>query len=178
MDRQLIDYLPPFIQNYAEIKQIMNAEQPDIEGLWSSVEGVMNDQFVTEASENGVKRWESILDITPKGTYTLEERKFNVLVRLNEQLPYTIDTLKTSLESLCGADGYVLKLDPNAYDLIVKLALKNDNNVETVRILLDKILPANIVKHVVTFNNHKLLKEFTHGQLAAYTHQELIEEIL
>lgn len=178
MDRQLIDYLPLFIQNYTEMKEIMNAEQTNVEGVWLSAEDVMNDQFVTDATENGVKRWEHILNMTPKGTYTLDERKFNILTRLNEQLPFTIDTLKTSLESLCGVDGYALKLDADDYHLIVKLALQNDNNIEAVSVLLDKIVPANIVKQIVTFNTHRILKEFTHGQLAALTHKEVREEIL
>lgn len=156
----------------------MNAEQTNVEGVWLSAEDVMNDQFVTDATENGVKRWEHILNMTPKGTYTLDERKFNILTRLNEQLPFTIDTLKTSLESLCGVDGYALKLDTDDYHLIVKLALKNDNNIEAVSVLLDKIVPANIVKQIVTFNTHRILKEFTHGQLSTLTHKEVREEIL
>lgn len=178
MDRQLIDYLPLFIQNYAEMKEIMNAEQINVEGTWLSAENVMNDQFVVDATENGVKRWEHILNITPKGTYTLDERKFNILTRLNEQLPFTINTLQTSLESLCGADGYALKLDTDDYHLIVKLALNNENNIEAVSVLLDKIVPANIVKQIVTFNTHRILKEFTHGQLTTLTHKEVREEIL
>ena len=97
---------------------------------------------------------------------------------MNEQLPYTVDTLKKSLLSLCGADGYILKLYPNEYKLIVKLALSNENNFESVKALLDKMLPANIVKSVVTFNTHHILKDVTYEQLATLTHKGVREEIL
>ena len=157
----------------------MGAEQIDVDNAWENVENVRNDQFVTAATENGVKRWESILDLTPKATYTLEERKFNILTRLNEQLPYTIDTLKTSLTSLCGTDGYMLNIDSNNYKLLVKLALTNKNNYESVEYLLNKITPANIVTSVeLMYNQHELLSRFTHSQLAARTHEEMRSEVM
>lgn len=179
MDRQLIDYLPLFIQNFNEIKRIMGTEQIDIENAWTNAENVMNDQFVSVATENSVKRWESILNLTPKATYTLEERKFNILARLNEQLPYTVDTLKTSLTSLCGENGYMLNLDSNNYELLVKLALTNKNNFESVVQLLNKIIPANIVTNVeLMYNKHEFLGRFTHSQLAVRTHEEMRSEVM
>lgn len=178
MDRKLIDYLPIFIQNYAEIEEIMNAEQISIESAWIAAENVMNDQFVTEATENGVSRWEHILSITPKATYTLDERKFNILVRLNEQLPYTLESLKIALTSLCGEGGYSLKLEPDKYQLTVKLAIESENSVEAVTKLLEKMIPANIVTNVTLFNTHGILSDFTHEQLTTYTHKTVREEIL
>lgn len=178
MERKLIDYLPLCIQDFAEISAVMNSEQDYIEKAWEDVDDVMNNQFVVDATEDGVKRWESILNISPKANYTLDERKFNILTRLNEQLPYTLDALKSMLSSLCGSDGYALKIDNDKYTLIVKLALSNENNFEMVEALLDKVVPANIVKTVLTFNSHYMLSGFTHEQLTAFTHKELREEIL
>lgn len=178
MDRKLIDYLPPFIQQYKEIKTIMDAEQFTIEVMWNDTENVFADQFVQDATENGVSRYEKILGITPKGTYTLEERKFNILARMNEQLPYTMKQLHNSLASLVGEDGYTLKLDANSYKLTVKLALSNENNIEAVEQLLYKMLPANIKSVVAMFNTHIIVSALTHGQLATYTHKQLREDIL
>lgn len=178
MDRKLIDYLPIFVQDYKEIKAIMDAEQHSVEGTWNDAENVMSDQFILDATENGVKRWESILGITPKITYTLEERKFNILARLNEQLPYTLDSLKRVLTSLCGETGYTLKLNADEYELVVKLALGNENNIEAVNRLLKKMIPANIVTAVDLFNTHIMLASYTHEQLSNYTHKAVREEIL
>lgn len=178
MERKLIDYLPIYVQSFAEIRAIMNAEQISVETTWTGAENVMNDQFITLATENGVKRWESILGITPKANFTLDERKFLILARLNEQLPYTKESLESALTSLCGADGYTLKIDSDKYEMVVKLALDNENNVSAVVDLLDKMIPANIVKNVMLFNTNLILADFTHEQLATYTHKELREEIL
>ena len=178
MDRKLIDYLPPFVGAYKEIKAIMDTEQITIEVMWNDVENVFADQFVQDATENGISRYEKILGMTPKGTYTLEERKFNVLARMNEQLPYTMKQLHSSLASLCGEDGYTLKLDANSYKLTVKLALSNENNIEAVEQLLYKMLPANILSVVAMFNTHIIVGALTHEQLAIYTHKQVREEIL
>lgn len=178
MDRQLIEYLPPFVQGYKEIKAIMNTEQVSAEKSWTDAENVLADQFVQDATENGVSRYEKLLGITPKATYTLDERKFNILARMNEKLPYTMKSLETALSSLCGENGYVLKLDTDKYEMIVKLALSNENNVEAVKNLLYKMIPANILQIVSLFNTHFILSGFTHEQLAAHTHQQVREEIL
>lgn len=178
MERKLIEYLPLFVQDYAEIKAIMDVEQVSVEKAWTSAEDVFDDQFVVDATENGIKRWESMLGIVPKATYTLDERRFKVLARLNEQLPYTYEVLKNMLAALCGEDGYAVKLDPNNYALLVKLALSNANNVEAVDELLSKVVPANIVRNVTLFNTHGMLAGITHGYLANYTHQEVREEVL
>ena len=178
MDRKLIDYLPVFIQEYAEIKAIIDAEQVDVMKAWIDAENVMSDQFVREATENGVKRWESILKITPKATYTLDERKFNILARLNEQLPFTIKSLKKALESMCGEDGYTLKLDHNNYVLAIKLSLLNENNIEAIKQLLKRMVPANIITSVSLFNTHSMVGGFTHEQLAQFTHKQVREEMI
>lgn len=176
MERKLINYLPLFVQNYAEIATIMNAEQVSVEEAWKDAENVINDQFVVDATENGVKRWESILKITPKATHTLDERKFYILARLNEQLPYTLETLRNMLSFLCGEDGYTLKLNANNYVLTIKLALSNEHNVEAVEKLLVRVVPANLVTHVGLFNTHDILSGFTHEQFKAYTHKQVREE--
>lgn len=178
MDRQLINYLPPFVQEYQEVKAIMDAEQFVFEKGWTDTENVFNDQYIQNATENGISRYEKILGITPKGTYTLDDRRFNVLARMNEQLPYTLESLKNSLTSLCGKGGYSIRLDADKYELTVKLALANENSVAAVNLLLDKMLPANIVKKVMLFNTYAILGDFTHEQLSEYTHNELRTEIL
>lgn len=178
MERQLKDYLPIFIQEYAEIEAIMNAEQVDVVNAWTGAENLLNDQFVVDASENGVKRWESILNIKPKGTYTLSERKFNILVKLKEQLPYTLATLKSLLSALCGEDGYFLKIDNDNYIITIRLALYNENNVVTVSELLDRVIPANMIKSVTLLNTHNVLSVYTHEYLSNYTHRGVREQIL
>ena len=142
MERKLLNYLPPFIQRFKEMAAVMNTEQPEFELAWQNAENTLADQFVMTATINGVKRWEKIYGIIPKATDTLEERRFLILSKMNEQPPYTLAALKNVLNALCGEDGYTLYLDTDEYELTVKLALSNEKNYTTVVDMLDRILPS------------------------------------
>ena len=106
MDRKLINYLPYVVRDYAEFKGISEAEQPEFESAWDSSDDLLNNQFISTAGNLGLSRWEKILGITPKGTDTLEDRRFRILTRLNEELPYTLPQLRNILETLCGSGNY------------------------------------------------------------------------
>ena len=102
MERKIIDYLPPYLMVYKEIKAIMEAEQSEFEIVWPQAENVLNNQFVSDSSSIGIERMEKILGIIPKDTDTQDERKFRILVKLNEQLPYTLPVLEQQLKRMCG----------------------------------------------------------------------------
>lgn len=178
MDRKIIDYLPPYLTTYKEIRAIMDAEQPELELAWSYAEDALNNQFVQDSSLTGVLRMEAILGIVPKTTDTLEERKFRILVKLNEQLPYTLPVLEEQLKRTCGENGYRLILNADKYLLNVKLALSNENNYQDVSDMLRRVVPANMVISVQMFNTQEILSHYTHAQLAAYTHKQVREEVL
>ena len=173
MERRMLDYLPPFIRNFKEMAAIMDTEQPEFELAWQNAENTLADQFVMTATINGIKRWEKIYGIIPKGTDTLDERRFVILSKMNEQPPYTMAALENVLDALCGKGGYSLHMNANDYELTVKLEMGNENNFAAVVELLNRILPANIVRNVSLYNTYDMLRSFTHGQLARYTHEEI-----
>lgn len=181
MDREIdvLTYLPNVIKEFREFKAIALAENPELISLWEVLENVMNDQFVNDSTENGVKRWETILKIVPRGTDSLDVRKFRILARLNEQLPYTMRTLENQLLTLCGADGYSVELQNETYTLIVKVNLVAKGKFNEVDALLNRTVPANMVIDLrLIYNQHSTLSQLTHGQLSAFTHSHIRNEVL
>ena len=177
-DRKLTNYLPPFIQAYREMTAIMETEQLEVDSLNMEAEKVLANQFILRLTESGAKRWESILGISPKDTDTLEERRFRILIKQNADTPYTLRKLEQVLTNLCGADGYVIELTPKNYHIEVKLALGNHNNYSEVENILNKMIPANMTKHIeLMYNTHTILSQMTHAQLSAYTHERLRNEV-
>ena len=176
--RPLIGYLPPVLQEIREFQAIMACEDPEIHLLCGAVAKTRDDQFIISATEYGVRRYESILDITPKLTFTLEERKFAILTRMNEQLPFTFRMLHRMLAELCGPGGYVALLEPGIKELHVKLALTAVNNYNVVELMLRRVCPANLLITIsIMYNKHMVLSQFTHEQLAAYSHHQLRNEV-
>ena len=177
MDRKLINYLPYVVRDYVEFQGITGAEQPEFENAWAAVDDLLNNQFIKTAGNLGLSRWEKILGITPKGTDTLDDRRFRVLTRLNEELPYTLPQLRVILESLCGAGNY--SADVADYTLLVKVGVAAKKNFQDVQTLLKRVAPVNLVLVVQQlFNIHQVLGGFTHAQLAWYTHSEVRTEEL
>ena len=177
MERLLIDYLPPVIRDYLEMQAIMIAEQPEIEQLWSAWDMVYADQFVLEASVTGISRWEQMLGITPMGTDTLEDRRFRVLSRLNDQLPYTYRALESMLKALCGEDQVSVEVNHAEYAVHVVVEMTSRSNVNDVHELLQRVVPANMTIYLsLRYNTHAMLARFTHAELTPYTHAQLRED--
>ena len=178
MERKLIDYLPYVIRDYAEFQGIMGSEQPEIEKAWNTTDDLLDNQFIPTAGNMGLSRWEKILGITPKGTDSLEDRRFRILTRINEELPYTLPQLRNILETLCGKGNYSADVEEGTYQLLVKIGLAAKNNINDVESLLNRVVPQNLILNVLLmYNQHETLSVFTHGQMASYSHYQLRNEV-
>ena len=119
------------------------------------------------------------MDITPKLTESLSDRKFRIMTRLNEQLPYTLTGLKQQLAALCGEDGYSVTLDSANYSIGVLVALTAKSAFTDVDALLRRMTPANLVISLaLKYNQHLTLSAFTHEHLNTYTYDQLRNEVI
>lgn len=179
MDRALMDYLPGIMQDYEEMQQIMQVEQPGIEALWEACDSLMNEAYVQTETGLGAKRWESILDISPKDTDTLEVRNFRIQGRLVEDLPYTYRMFERQLIALCKEKGYSLFMtEQNGLTLKIRVALSAKELKDEVVKLAERIVPCNIILDVeLMYNTHAMLKGYTHAGLSDTTHAQLREKV-
>ena len=88
-----MDYIPNILKEVREFKAIGESEQPQLNLIYEAIESVMSNQFIETAMEYGVARMEKGVRIIPKATDTLEERKFRLLTKYNEDTPYTMKNL-------------------------------------------------------------------------------------
>ena len=144
-DRALIEYLPTVLKDVREFQAIMKAEQPDIYELFDEIQAALDNLFWDTLNEYGVKRWEKILNIVPKATFTLEERRINIIILLLKQLPYTMRMLEQILSDLCGAGNFDIFLNSDEYELKIRLELFSSNNAEIVGLMLKQMCPANLI---------------------------------
>lgn len=106
MDRHLLDYLPPVLREVMEMQAINKANEPEISIAWSILERIMANQFLDEADAWGVGTWERELQLKPKDTDTLAERKARIKAAWNASLPYSLPWLRRWLDGICGAEGH------------------------------------------------------------------------
>ena len=145
----LKEYLPDVLKDVQEMRAIMEAETPEVQAIWDACEDCMNDQFISEATENGVARREKMLGITPFATDTLDDRKLRLLSRYNENIPYTRKSLAALLESLCGAGGYILTITTATFTVNVKVALGVKKQETIISETLERILQKMQKEHSI-----------------------------
>mgnify|MGYP001207960016 FL=1 len=177
--KQIQEYWPSILQEIEEFKELANTENIEINGLKESITNLIDDQFIQTATERGIARREKIYKITPFADDDLESRRFRVLARENDKLPYTYRVLENKLNQLCGENGYVMTLNAGEYTLNIKIELVVKRMFDEVDKLVRRMAPANLVITVeLRYNQHLTLAKFTHAQLSQYTHKELREEVI
>ena len=179
MDRQLINYLPEWLRDFSEMKKLARAEQDQAEKLWKSCESIWDNNFIDTLDSRGCDRWEAMLHIKPKDSYTLAERRNNIKSRVVEQRPFTVKKLRQMLEAICGAGKYELSIEPDKYKITCKIELTSKNMLSDVQELLARMVPANMVIDLnLKYNTYKMLTQFSHKQLKVYTQSQLREEVM
>lgn len=175
----LEDYLPNIVKEVREFAALMATENTETTDLHSAIQSVFNDQFATTLTENGCKRWESIMSIKPLDTDTIDIRRYRILARLNEQLPYTERNLEQRLADLCGEDGYEIALDKPNYKLKVRIALDVKKKYDEVEKMLDRTTPCNLVLDIsLLYNKWNMVSEKTWGAATNITWKQIREEVV
>ena len=173
MDRNMIDYFPEFEQDLREIIYLADREQAQMENYWNGTDSVWANQFISTLDTAGCSRWEKMLGIQNKDTYTLEERRSKIAGKLAEQRPFTMRWLEKTLTSLCGSGGYSLDLQPAAYTLSIKIALTSKNMLKDVSDLIDRAVPANLkVSTDLMYNQWSTFAGKTWADVAGITWQQ------
>lgn len=145
MDRNLIKYLPYEVRKYKDYQVITDSENPEFTKIFNISKEILDESFIESSTEYGVSRLEKIVGIYPDVNDSLEDRKVNLLIWWNNYVPYTWRVLIEKLNSICGVGKYDIKLFHNEYILEIDSQLNTPNQYENLRILLDTIIPANMV---------------------------------
>lgn len=140
----LSTYLPQYVSDYREIKQIAIGETPEIETLKNELQIISNNQYIISCDETGIKRFETLLHISPNKDDTLNIRKSRVLSKWNNLMPITLKSLKIMLNELCGEQSYNLNIDYDNYVLYISFDALSQNRKNEYDGFLREIIPANL----------------------------------
>lgn len=145
-------YYPNVIANAGEFKQLAILENEEFKSIWEVLFKWFKNKFVYEADLQGIQRWEEMLKIIPKSKETLEDRRSNILAKINSILPYTIRRLKQILDLKFGKDN-AIPITTKNYELIINFNNEIELNAKTMRALLRAIIPANLIfKIIISWN--------------------------
>lgn len=163
-DVNLIEHLPLFIQEYREIKQIMNSENPEFQITADESEIIKNNQFIETSNLIGIAEFESLLKIHPLADDTLESRISRVLTRWNDVVPYTYQAFIQKLMILCNGMNFTVNKNFNEYKMEIITHLEMSGQVDELQYLLGFMMPGNLE---LTSSNEIYCDSFGQGIIAA-----------
>lgn len=134
-------YWATIVKDTAQFGQIAVAENPEFNRLADCIFRALKDSFIHSATEYGVKRWESMLQIAPSAGDTLEDRKARILTYLNLKLPYTWRVLKQLIEGIVGDEMYEITLNNDTQTLSIEVS---DAKRDAVKDLVSRVIPMNL----------------------------------
>lgn len=171
------DYWPEFYREYKELLAIAAVLDTQLKQTQETVQSAHINGFVYLANEDGIARYEKEFGIIPASDATLEDRRVEVLARLNSRTPYTKCVLKRFLDNLVGADGYTMSVDYANHMVKIMIELKRKKQVASVSELLRRVLPANMDFYCqIRYNQLYMLTKFTFTELTKYKISELKDD--
>lgn len=155
--KKYLDYLPPILNELAQIKIISVPEDEILQKQWQAVEVITNDQWISTMTERGIIRREKILNIKPYANDTLETRRARIFERWNENRPYTYRRLIQIFDMICGFDRYMIELIHNDYKLTIRLIeVKVGDYRKTLfydlHSMAKRVVPANLIFIVMQYD--------------------------
>lgn len=136
-------YWARVVRDTTEFQQLAAAENPEFNRLAECIRRILQDTFILDATESGVQRWETMLDLVPGADDTLDERKVRVLTYLTVNIPYSTRVVKRMIAEFAGEDGYTMNYDNEIATLTIKL--EDKSKLEVVNSLLERVLQQHIV---------------------------------
>ena len=139
-----INYLPTFLRNIKEYKEICNAEDIEFEKLDSRLDEIINEIAVDTANSYGLERYEKIFNIV-NTTTNVEERRFKIKSKLINQLPFNMKWLDNKLTKLVGAGNYSINLEKDDYKITIGVSFMFPDIAEILKKDFREQFPANLV---------------------------------
>ena len=103
--KRMMEYLPPFWHEYAEMQQILQNEGLELDDLDDSSNCILNDAFILTMGESRIEEWEAWLKLPPNGT--LDDRRMAILsyfAVITKMTRESIEVLVASLYSNARAE--------------------------------------------------------------------------
>lgn len=152
---KLNEYMPPFLKDVREFKEIFATEDKELEYMNNLIASMLTEVIVKTANSYGLTRYEKIYEITDVAS-TVEARRTNILLKINNRVPYTKKWLVNLLDAVIGKDAYTLKIDEQNYLINIETTLNYSEAMETLKKELAIEIPANMKLNYDLVTNMKL----------------------
>ncbi len=140
--RKLLDYYPPVIRNILDFIELTNAQEPLVGQVWDAISLAYDNQFIDDATEEGVSNWEKDYSIVPSKADTLKQRKQYLKSKWVPNNKYIFEWLKKWLKTVTGDENIT---EPVLEDYTLKTYLPIGCSYSTILKDMREYVPSNMV---------------------------------
>lgn len=109
----LLEYLPAFLASDTEFSTLSDTLSEEHERIRLDVHSLLDELFVTTETDYGLSLWESVLELSSAAGATVDERRRNVMLRLQSKSVSTL-AFMTALAKRYIAGGDTSIVEQNA----------------------------------------------------------------
>jgi hypothetical protein len=153
------ELLPPVYQKIKDVYAYARTLDTELREFLIFVKRILDNFFVQTCDLKTIEYWEELLDIHLYGDETIEERRNNILLYLNNSKPTTEAYVRQVLDRLFGRENYDLYFDLEhnlPYNLNIEI---RDTDIDSINKFMEwfmRMCPAHILynaQHVETANS-------------------------
>lgn len=150
--------IPNILQDVKEYIELDKVGTYGVDTLSERMETVNNNQYLDKMDATACSRWEKILGID-NSKLPLETRILIIKEKINNNIPYTIYTLKNTLKAIMGDTKFDVDMLYDEYTLKVNLEFADKTMLISTKAYIDLVVPCNIVVEIKNNKNYDIRSE-------------------
>ncbi|MBQ7295980.1 MAG: DUF2313 domain-containing protein [Clostridia bacterium] len=139
--RKLLDYYPPVIRNILDFVELTRVQEPLVGQVWDAISLAYDNQFIDDATEEGIAQWEKDYSIVPSKADTLKQRKQYLKSKWVPNNKYIFEWLKSWLKTVTGDENIT---EPVLEDYTLKTYLPIGCSYSTILKDMREYVPSNM----------------------------------
>lgn len=142
--KTLLEYLPPFLREYYEFKQLCKSGDIEVSSIDKAVDWNFDSAFISDCDATVLSKYERLLGIIPTSSQSIENRRNMVLLQWNTVASMTLSQFISKLQEYCGKDNiYVDTSREQFYQLVLWINI-HKVDVPIIKDFVDTWLPMNV----------------------------------
>ena len=173
----LIDKLPQFYRNSAEMVAMQSYLQVLIDALWRD-RGALGEQLCIDTATWGLATWESALGISTDASKNISFRRERIKAKLRGSGTTTKTLIRHVAESFSNGEVDVIEY-PSEYRIVIKFTgtIGIPPNMQDLTQSLREVMPAHLQwEYEYIFNIWQNIAPFTWGDVASHTWKGVSED--
>ena len=137
--KRMMEYLPPYWYEYAEMQQILKNEGAEIDTLDDESEFILTDAFLYTMTERRIEEWEEWLGLPPTGT--LEDRRMAILNYFAVISKLTRESIQVLVSQLYQGARAIVRFKDSTIKITIKPLPEHDTEEIEFQLLIDQLNP-------------------------------------